>query len=275
MFNLFQIGEYKHCMHCNKALTYQDAVKVYIEETKVNLPHFCLKCKYTMPYIHRVKCESCSAYKTCYDDCKQLSALKQNFSSIAYTDEVKEWLRQYKFEGNKNIGQALTPLLTLPIARFRKKINKHGPSKLKYLRGSGLFSYGANDICCNIVTSVPISRQRLITRGFNQATYFAKEVSRQLRAPYLTLMQRVNGFEHLSHLSKMEREQIVKTLYQCDKHKISKLNTWLAMQKKEEVNIIIVDDIYTTGHTVRACADVIERHINVPCHIYSITLARA
>lgn len=267
------IGQQKHCLKCDTPLTTHDSLPVYLKGCSIKLPDFCLTCQYTLPYIHKVYCNRCGAYEACFNNCHLYTELDQNFSSLAYSEEVKEWMRAYKFEGNLNIGKALKPLLLLPVNRFLEATGQSKRFKQFSLRG--LFSYSDNANSCNIVTSVPISKQRLLERGFNQASIFAEEVAASIRAPFLPLLMRQNGYEHISHMKRHEREQVVRDLYYCCPAKIKQLQYVLATKQARKVNIIIVDDIYTTGHTLRACARELKRCIKLPCSIFSITLARA
>jgi|GEM_PF-6122223 len=270
---MYFIGEQSYCIQCHKLLTMYDNSKVFIENINIKLTYFCLSCKYSLPYIHKVKCTICHAHQACYNSCTINQELRQNFSSVAYNDEVKELLRTFKFEGNVAAGQALSPLFLLPIARYLKETKQF--SLLKKVIRRGLFSYGEGTSSYNIVTSVPISRQRLIERGFNQATFFAKHVANRLNAPFVNFLYREDGFEHISHLNKHERERVVQHLYKIKQDTIDRLNSKLSDREIKPINIIIVDDIYTTGNTLKACAKEIKRSTRFPCQIYGITLARA
>ena len=266
------LGSVEHCIQCNSELSYEDHIPVYVDGVKMMLQHFCLNCRFNLPYIHYVHCKKCSAYKPCFNGCDNEMTLQQNFSSISYNHDIKALLQLFKFEGKIIVGEALKPLIHLAVYRYLKLTEQKKTNRWSI---RGLFSYSGNTNCCNIVTTVPISRQRLLERGFNQASFFAEEVARLLNVRLIHLLNRVDGFEHTSHLNKHQREDVVKELYSCNFATVQQLNTILKRARFNRVNIIIVDDIYTTGHTLITCAKEIKRYIHVPCHIYGITLARA
>jgi len=89
---------------------------------------------------------------------------------------------------------------------------------------------------------VPIHPTRLKVRGFNQADRLAKEISKQLAIP--VLLEGVERVQHLpsqAGLSARERERNIAAAF-----KVS-----VAIDRS---HVAIVDDVLTTGATVRALA---------------------
>lgn len=93
---------------------------------------------------------------------------------------------------------------------------------------------------------VPLSSQRLQKRGYNQAELLAKEVGRTLKIPVCTdFVKRVKNTVPQKQLNAIQRQNNLKKAFKIVENDV-KLNT-----------IIIVDDIYTTGSTVNALAEVL------------------
>ncbi len=93
--------------------------------------------------------------------------------------------------------------------------------------------------------AVPLAKEKMKSRGFNQAQLIAQELARLLQIPYSPLLERVYSTKAQSGLSKLRRRQNLQ-------------GAFAAAPLKEKGTgaghtICIVDDIYTTGATVEAC----------------------
>ena len=93
------------------------------------------------------------------------------------------------------------------------------------------------------ICSVPLSKERMLERGFNQSDILAKEASIRLGIPYKKgVLTKVRHTERQSHLHSRElRLENIKEAYSVSKD--------VAGQK-----FLLVDDIYTTGSTLDECA---------------------
>jgi len=115
----------------------------------------------------------------------------------------------------------------------------------------------------SLIIPVPLHPRRLRQRGFNQAIILAREISRlhSLRLDFLSL-QRVVFTEPQVGLGKDMRELNIRGAFHvADAERI----------RGEKV--ILVDDVYTTGSTVKECARVLMR--NKVEQVSVLTLARA
>jgi len=109
---------------------------------------------------------------------------------------------------------------------------------------------------------VPLHRRRLRERGFNQSLSLAKVLSSELGTPldYLTLVRK-RYTRSQTGLGKEERRKNVKDAFSVIYPNII-----------EDENIVLVDDVFTTGYTLNECARTLKRSgaITVIC----LTLAR-
>ncbi len=93
----------------------------------------------------------------------------------------------------------------------------------------------------DIVTSVPVHRKREKERGYNQSRLLALEICGRSGLAYEDLLERDRDTRPLKDLSRAERFETLKG----------------AFQKKRSLdgeNVLLTDDIYTTGATVDECA---------------------
>jgi ComF family protein len=115
----------------------------------------------------------------------------------------------------------------------------------------------------SLIIPVPLHLNRLRERGFNQSAMLAKVLAKKFSIPLdVTSLKRYIYTEPQISLGKKEREANVKGVFEVTNKKMVK------GQK-----IIIVDDVYTTGNTVKECARVLMK--NKAKQVAVLTLARA
>ncbi len=90
------------------------------------------------------------------------------------------------------------------------------------------------------ITFVPMTYKKESDRGFNQAELFAKSLSKIVGVPYEKLLYKVKESRIQHELSAKDRAENVKGVYKAEGEIMDK-------------NIILVDDIITTGSTLCEC----------------------
>jgi competence protein ComFC len=109
-----------------------------------------------------------------------------------------------------------------------------------------------NELKPNYIIPIPLSEERLYERGFNQAEALILEA----------------GFQSSNILTRIHTEK------QSKKSRTDRIHLPQVFQTKTHLNgkILIVDDIYTTGSTIRHAAKVLKNAGGN--EIFSITIAR-
>ncbi|WFR64330.1 ComF family protein [Paenibacillus amylolyticus] len=137
------------------------------------------------------------------------------------------------------------------------------------------------------VTYVPVSSERLAERGFNQAERLATGLATACRLPIVDLLQRQINTTKQSFKSRGERIETMKNAFSISRdgmhlieelHRGSHLTAKKGMLHDEPMQILLIDDIYTTGSTLDACGRVILNDgftMGIPVEIYTLTLARS
>ncbi len=100
----------------------------------------------------------------------------------------------------------------------------------------------------DIIIPVPISKKRKILRGYNQSCLIAYEIAKylNLKCEDKCLIKQKDTIEQ-SKLNKQQRKINLKGAYKV-----------INKQNLTDKNVLIIDDIYTTGSTVNECAKVLK-----------------
>ncbi len=115
-----------------------------------------------------------------------------------------------------------------------------------------------------VVIPVPLSPRRLRERGFNQAAIIGRAISRQLGIPLdeATLVRRLDTPMHRAGMDRKARGMTVKNAFDVSRPKLI-----------GGKNILLVDDVLTSGETVSSCAKILKK--KGAARVDVITLARA
>lgn len=114
-----------------------------------------------------------------------------------------------------------------------------------------------------IIVPVPLHPKRLRWRGFNQALLLGREVSRRWQIPVDPfILLRVKETAPQTQLPEEERRKNVRRAFD--------VNSGKTIDGK---NVLLVDDVYTSGATVNECSHTLLRAGAKEVHV--LTLARA
>ena len=100
-----------------------------------------------------------------------------------------------------------------------------------------------NQISCDIITWVPLSRKRLRQRGYDQARLLATELSKKAGIECCRLLKKTRNNPAQSGTGGAEKRRA----------NVSGVYTALSPEKITGKSILIVDDIVTTGATLSEC----------------------
>lgn len=100
----------------------------------------------------------------------------------------------------------------------------------------------------DLIVPVPVHKKKLLERGYNQAEVLTKELCKLNKCSCADVLIRVERTKPQKELTRLERMKNLQKAILID-------------NKKKDIikgkNILIVDDIYTTGATVSSCASVL------------------
>lgn len=202
---------------------------------------WCQKCHSdVIPIDPRHSCPICSyphaSQKNC-PDCKNLTPEFTALESFAlYKDPIRKAIHRLKYESDIGLAEILAQYLAQVIVRTDWQID--------------------------LVTAVPLSRQRMRQRGYNQSALLARNLAWFLNLPFSSrALIRVKETQVQVGLDSRQRKLNVDKAFLADPR--------LCAQK----SILVVDDVATTGATLSACAQALKSASC--CQVYAVTLARA
>lgn len=101
----------------------------------------------------------------------------------------------------------------------------------------------------DIIICVPMHIKKKMQRGYNQSELIAREIAKNLRLKLqINNLIKIKNTEKQSTLSKEKRKENVKGAFKVKNPDIIK-----------NKNVILFDDIYTTGNTVNECSKMLKK----------------
>jgi len=198
------------------------------EDQRSDLP--CPSCRQRIPSISHPRCPGCGVpFAAPGEDHFCSACLTENrFFAVARAMGIYEgW-----------------------IAEMLSRFKYHGASHLAVPLGNLMADYQDPDLfwsAMDILIPVPLHPDRLRQRGFNQSLLLARQISRRHFIPVDFLaLERIRMTAPQVELSGAERKK--------------NLHGAFRVRKKENIrqkNILLVDDVFTTGTTVRECSKVL------------------
>ncbi len=96
----------------------------------------------------------------------------------------------------------------------------------------------------DIIIPVPLHRRKLFTRGFNQAELLAQVISKYTGIPVHNLLRKNRLTKDQKNLSAKERQENLKDVFSVS------IPEGMGLPS----SALVVDDVFTTGSTMNACA---------------------
>jgi len=209
--------------------------------------YLCHKCN---NLIHTNKificpvCDRPSINGTVHPRCQTRYSLDGLFSFWEYEGPVRKIIHKIKYD----------PFLFAAVNEIIHK-NLNNPDNLHFVQ----FLQIKNPV----LIPVPLHKNRFRYRGYNHAAVIAKAFADKWRLKIIeNLLIRIKETRPQVELKGKERRNNVKDAFSLN----------LSLSPPIPENIIMVDDVWTTGSTLRTCAALLKR--NGAHSIWALTLAR-
>ena len=187
----------------------------------VSSVEFCNKCIEKLNIIHGPFCPCCGGV---------LDGIL-GVCSKCLKEEDTPWESAVAVMHMKGFGREL-------IQRFKYK---NDTSLLKPLASLAVNALKDSDINYDLILPIPLHWRRRYFRGYNQSALIAKQISKITSVNYKTVLYRKKYTQPQTKLSGKQRRKNLKNVF--------------ALRNRESIrdkNILLVDDVFTTGSTLRA-----------------------
>lgn len=201
------------------------------------LPRICPSCNNKLNSSEEIVCDYC------------FSRLKLTPESLIKTEYENKF-------ASKNFIKDFHPIFIFEIGNEIQHIIHSLKYKKQFRIGIYLGKIIANqlnqkliDWNIELVIPIPLHKLKKAERGYNQSEFIAKGIYERTKIPYSRkVIHRKKLTETQTHLSALERQQNVKDAFKVVNKKLI-----------EGKNILLVDDVITTGSTISECAKVLLR----------------
>ena len=204
-------------------------------------PSICIQCGRLISFFDNHLCSDClSGLSDAESGCPKCgSSLSEDGScefcgsrSVYFDKNIivcqnnkifRKMIYQYKFSGKKRLAEHF----------YQSSI----PKIESFLNDSG------NIFDC--ITAVPIKKSKIKTRGYNQSEIIARKLSKHFKVDYYDILSDKNMVEQ-------------KKLNYSDRF-IYTIDRFVPKKVKCEGNILIVDDVFTSGATINECSRILKK----------------
>lgn len=205
-------------------------------------PHYlCPACEAKINAFGPITCKRCGAPMD-LEVCWECAGKRFRFDSATcygyYTGVLREAIHQFKYSGNRQLAEELGMLLAAAWSERNDKA----------------------EIDC--IVPVPMHRSRERERGFNQSALLAQVVADRLSLPITTqALKRTKAARPQVDLTLEERADNVKGTF------------GIGSDTLDGRNLMLIDDVFTTGSTLDEAAGVLKSGGAASVHV--LVLARS
>lgn len=202
-------------------------------------PPYCYICDNRLSGREEVICEKC--WRNIEINC-----------SATNTNNIFEFNKfSWLYDFNNNILELIHLLKYSGITKLSKQFVNRVSDKIKN-----------NDFYKNMdfIIPVPLHKARFRERGYNQSNLIANELSEILSIPVKKNLIRIRNNKSQTGLSREERIKNVLNIFKVKE-----------AEELRDKNIILVDDILTTGATLNECTRVLKKSGSGKINVLTVT----
>jgi ComF family protein len=201
---------------------------------------WCGDCALNTIEIEPPICPICGNPNYNEEPCRRCLASRPLFTSMRsraiYHGAIREAIHKLKYGHELGLGEVLARMMISSLQKLNWSLD--------------------------IITSVPLGLVRFEERGYNQATLLARPIALSQKIPFSQrILSRIRETQTQVGLTIKERQENMEGAF------------WADSKLAEGNNILVVDDVATSGATLNACAKALLEAGAVK--VYGFSLARA
>jgi len=181
-------------------------------------------------------CQQSSLTGERHESCKSLYGFEGLVNIWEYEGVVKSLLHNIKYNGMTHAVAEIVQNACINMVKDEMRLKPF----LSYLLSEDTY-----------ITYVPMFKRKEKFRGFNQAAVFAKKMGKIFKKETVPLLEKIVDTKPQVDLAKEERLQNVKGAFRVK----CVANSKCQIPK----NIVLVDDVWTTGATIKECCKVLKK----------------
>ncbi len=215
------------------------------------LPRFCPSCNIKLLADEIVICPACLSKIKFAEDERIKSEFSRKFSSNGI---ISDFISLYVFEKDKELQHIIHSI---------KYSNKFLTGKFLGFVLSSHLKHKISEWKIDFIIPVPLHHLKKAERGYNQSFYIAKGLGKGLNIPVAEgFIKRKKFTESQTTMNLKERQENIEGAFKVKRN--------LNLKGK---NILLVDDVITTGSTIGECGKVL---LNAGTNkVYAISVAIA
>ncbi|MGZ3732991.1 MAG: ComF family protein [Parachlamydiaceae bacterium] len=222
-------------------------------------PPLCLHCRNTISEMTTYLCAECSQklqlispqercplcfsseyqleYKQCPACNLKPSALQAMAAAFDYVGPPASIIRKFKYGNQPYLADGIGAYLVAQFLQLKWPLPDY-------------------------IIPVPISFTHWLERGYNQSELIGQHIAELLGKPLITPIIRKSGDYSQAGMSRQQRAALTTSTFQLKN----------ASVLSDKV-VLLIDDVITTGSTLKRCADVLAE--GYPAEIYALSFCRA
>ncbi len=209
------------CLQCGKILKQNSGLcRSCLDEINFIVKPYCAKCGHPLEYADE------NADKMLCGRClsRQRSPFRLSRSAFAYDEASKNLILNFKFKDKTENAKLLAQMM--------------------WVGGRDIFAAGAD-----VIVPVPLHYTRLLSRRYNQSALLGRELAKLSGLPcdVLSLVRHKKTRPQVE-LSGSARQMNVRNVFSVKRP-----------QNIKGKRVILIDDVLTTGATLRECAKALKR----------------
>jgi competence protein ComFC len=200
---------------------------------------WCPRCQQSVERLSTHICSICSDFLPSGSICEQCQISPPSYTALRcygrYTGALREAIHRLKYKHDLGLAEALSRHLIELFTTLNWQVD--------------------------LLTAIPLSRERLAERGFNQSSLLARPLGLAASIHFVPgILERIRVTRPQVGLSAKERRENVRNAFAAQSSKV-----------KGKV-VLVVDDVSTTGATIQSAATALM--VAGAKEVYAMTVAR-